>query len=432
MAIRWNPFKPAVRVPGSFSLDPDRRQGTGWIVVAAATGLSIIFGIFFSFGVFLDPLISEFGWSSALTSFVFSVYSLSYSLGAIVIGRLADRYGARGTIGLGGVLITLALVFSSRADAIWELYLTFGVMGGVGAAAFWIPPTKAVIERFESSANLNMAVSVVAVGTGAGTLLISPVAGFFISDYGWRVCYLLFALISAGLSIFGVMAIGGASRGDDGVPGAGTLPGQRLAEAVRTRNFWTLFGMYILGCGIARYTVLVYIAAYVLAAGFSLQTGALCVGLIGGGSILGRLGSGVLSRVLRDNLIVLVSFALQGASSIAAVLSGNILLIYGSAFVFGIGYGAYVPMFPLLTRRSFGMRSYGTVYGVISSGLVFGAILGPPVLGGLLSAVTRSYFLTFDLSGAFSLVAAAMALLMTFEDRGQEARGEPPLPAARG
>lgn len=72
------------------------------MVVAAATGLSVIFGIFFSFGVFLDPLISEFGWSSALTSFVFSVYSLSYSVGAIMIGRLADRYGVRGTIGLGG------------------------------------------------------------------------------------------------------------------------------------------------------------------------------------------------------------------------------------------------------------------------------------------------------------------------------------------
>ncbi|MDG7007249.1 MAG: MFS transporter [Nitrososphaerota archaeon] len=397
-------------------MESDRRPGTGWIVVAAATGLSIIFGIFFSFGVFLDPLISQFGWSSALTSFVFSVYSLSYSLGAIMTGRLADRYGVRRTIGLGGVLITLALVFSSRADAIWELYLTFGVMGGAGAAAFWIPPTKAVIERFESSPSLNMAVSVVAVGTGAGTLLISPVAGFFIADYGWRTCYLLFALISAALALFGVAAIGSPRKSGSLVSGSGSQPGQRLSEAVGTRNFWTLFGMYVLGCGIARYTVLVYIAVYVLATGFPLQAGALCVGLIGGGSIFGRLGSGVLSRALRDNLIVLLSFVLQGVSSIAVVLSGNIWLVYSSAFVFGIGYGAYVPQFPLLTRRSFGMRSYGLVYGVISSGLGFGALIGPPVLGGLLSSVTGSYFLTFVLSGAFSLAAAAMALLMRFQD----------------
>lgn len=397
-------------------MEPDRRPGAGWIVVAAATGLSIIFGVFFSFGVFLDPLISEFGWSSALTSFVFSVYSLSYSLGAILIGRLADRYGVRGTIGLGGVLITLALLFSSRADAIWQLYLTFGVMGGVGAAAFWIPPTKAVIERFESSPNLNMAVSVVAVGTGAGTLVISPVAGFFIAQYGWRICYLLFALISAALALFGVMAIRSPVRSGDQVPGNGGLRGQRLSEAVGTRNFWTLFGMYVLGCGIARYTVLVYMAVYVLAAGFPLQAGALSVGLIGGGSILGRLGSGALARVLRDKLIVLVSFVLQGVASIAVVLSGNISLVYLSAFVFGVGYGAYVPQFPLLTRRSFGMKSYGLVYGVISSGLGFGSLLGPPVLGGLLSGVTGNYYLTFVLSGAFSLVAAAMALLMKFQD----------------
>lgn len=394
---------------------PERRSESGWIVVAAATGLSVVFGIFFSFGVFLDPLISEFGWSSALTSFVFSVYSVCYSLGAIAIGRLADRYGVRGTIGLGGVLITLALALSSRADAIWELYLTFGVMGGTGAAAFWIPPTKAVIEHFESGENLNMAVSIVAVGTGAGTLLIGPVAGIFIAEYGWRTSYLLFALISAAISTFGVIAIksprSGSLTSDDE-----SQPGQHLSEAARTRNFWSLFGMYVLGCGISRYTVIVYIAVYAVALGFSLQTAALCVGLIGGGSILGRLGSGLLSRWLRDNLIVLVSFVLQGVSSIAAVLSGNIWLIYSSAFVFGIGYGAYVPMFPLLTRKSFGMRSYGLVYGVISSGLGFGALIGPPVLGGLLSMVTGSYFLTFVLSGVFSLVAAAMALLMRFQD----------------
>ena len=388
-----------------------------WLVVAAATGLSFIFGIFFSFGVFLDPLISEFGWSSALTSFVFSIYSLSYSLAAILVGRLADRYGARGTIGLGGVAITLALLLSSRADAIWQLYLTFGVMGGIGAAAFWIPPTKAVIEHFEGSANLNMAVSIVAVGTGAGTLLISPMAGFFITEYGWRVCYLLFALISAVISIFGVLLIRSPPRSASlAAENDSRRGGQRLSEAVRTRNFWSLFGMYVLGCGIARYTVLVYIAVYVLAAGFPLQAGAVCVGLIGGGSILGRVGSGLLSRALRENLIVLISFALQGASSVALVLSGNIWLIYGSAFAFGIGYGAYVPQFPLLTMKSFGMKSYGLVYGVISSGLGFGALLGPPVLGGILFSATGNYFLTFVLSGAFSLVAAVMALPIRFQN----------------
>jgi MFS family permease len=384
--------------------------------VAAATGLSVIFGIFFSFGVFLDPLIADFGWSSALTSFVFSVYSLSYSLGAILIGRLADRYGVRITVGLGGVLITLALVLSSRADAIWELYLTFGIMGGIGAAAFWIPPTKAVMEHFESSANLNMAVSVVAVGTGAGTLLISPVAGFFITQYGWRMCYLLFALISAAISAFGVLVIKSPRKDGSSIPGDGGQTGQRLSEAIRTRNFWSLFGMYVLGCGVARYTVLVYIAVYALAAGLPLQAGAFCVGLIGGGSILGRLGSGLLSRVLRDNLILLISFVLQGVSSIAVVLSGNVWFIYASAFVFGIGYGAYVPQFPLLTMKSFGMKSYGLVYGVISSGLGFGALAGPPVLGGLLSSATGSFFATFVLSGVFSLVAAVMALLIRFRN----------------
>lgn len=391
----------------------DLRPGSGWLVVVAATCVTFLFGIFFSFGVFLDPLISEFGWSSALTSFVFSVYSLSYSLSAILLGRLTDRYGARSTIGLGGIAVTLALVLSSRVDAIWQLYLTFGVVGGIGAAAFWVPPTKAVMEHFETSANLNMAVSTVATGTGAGTLLISPLAGLFITEYGWRTCYLLFGLISALISAFAVLVIRSPRGGSRTGPGREqNLPGQRLPEAVKTRNFWSLFSIYILGCGIARYTILIYLVAYLVAAGLPFQAGTISLGLVGGGSILGRMGSGLLSRVLRENLIVLVSFVLQGVSTFALLLSGNVWLVYSSAFIFGIGYGGYVPQFPLLTRESFGMKSYGLVYGGISSGLGFGALIGPPVLGGILSSSTGNYFATFVISGILSLVAALMALFI--------------------
>ena len=95
-------------------------------------------------------------------------------------------------------------------------------------------------------------------------------------------------------------------------------------------------------------------------------------------------------------------------------MSGRI--VYTFALLFGASYGGYVPQFPLLTMESFGTKSYGLLYGMISSGFGFGALLGPPVLGGLLYGATGNYFATFVLSGAFSLVAAVIALSIELHD----------------
>jgi MFS family permease len=106
------------------------------------------------------------------------------------------------------------------------------------------------------------------------------------------------------------------------------------------------------------------------------------------------------------------SYVVQGLSTIIFILSRNIWVVAVSAVIFGIGYGGYVPQYPILTRESFGMKSYGVVYGSISSGLGIGSLIGPPILGGYLLAVTGNYLLTFVLSASFSLVAGATALLI--------------------
>lgn len=388
----------------------------GWLIVGATTSVTFLFAIFYSFGVFLGPLIAEFGWSSTLTSFVFSVFCVSYSVAAILVGKFTDRYGPRGTIGLAGAVTALALLLSSRANAVWQLYLTFGVMGGVGAGTFWTPPMKAVMEEFQSSKSLNLAVSIVSVGTGAGMLLISPLAGLFIVDYGWRICYILFALISAAVCVFAVLIIHNPKGGVGHSTGVDREPSDQsdsgLSGALKTRNFWSLLCTQTLGSGIARFTVLVYLVAFLMTAGFSLELGALCVGLIGAGTVFGRIFSGLLSVRLRENHIMSASYVVQGLATIIFILSRSVWVVAVSAVVFGIGYGGYVPQYPILTRESFGMKSYGLVYGSISSGLGVGSLIGPPILGGYLLAVTGNYVLTFVLAASFSLVAGGTALLI--------------------
>jgi predicted MFS family arabinose efflux permease len=269
------------------------------------------------------------------------------------------------------------------------------------------------MEYFQSSRNLNLAVSIVTTGTGVGLLLISPLAGFFIVEYGWRTCYLLFGLISALICVFTVLIVKNPRRGAQAMVEKETsLPGLGTLEAMKTRNLWSMFGVYTLGSGIGRSTVLVYLVVFLVAAGLPFQAGAVCLGLVGGGTVLGRIASGLLSGRLRESRIMSASYLFQGLSTIAFLLSGNIWLVYSAALIFGIAYGGYVTQCPMLVKDSYGMKSYGLIYGVILSGLGIGSLIGPPILERYSFGVTGNYFLTFVLSGVFSLVAGAIALFV--------------------
>jgi OFA family oxalate/formate antiporter-like MFS transporter len=394
-----------------------------WLVVAAGTCLTLLFGIFLSFGVFLDPLIIEFGWSKTLTSMVFSIYTVSYSLSTILMGKLADKLGSRIVIAIGGVLASLGIIISSQTNAIWQLYLTFGVMGGIGAASFWIPSTLAVIKWFRFGKNLNLAISIVSVGTGLGTLLISPIAGFLIAEYGWRVCYLFMGALSGSFTLFAVLLMRDPQKSDHvGIDREETLSqpsGLNILEALKTKNFWSLFTVFLLGGGIARNTIMVYIVSFSSVAGFPFLVGTTCLALIGGGSIIGRIFSGFLSRKLAENRIVFICFLLQGLSTFVFILVQNIWIFYLSSLIFGIMYGGYVPQFPILTNEFFGVKSYGLIYGVISCGYGLGTLIGPPLLGGYLSNMVGSYFLSFFLSAIFSIIAGATAFLIRPKTKSQ-------------
>ena len=100
----------------------------GYVIIAACFFIMVIFwGTLFSYGIFFDSLIKDFGWNRASIAGAYSVMGLMFGLAAIPIARLCDRYGPRRVIGVCGVIMGIGYILLSRIQAIWQLYLFFDI-----------------------------------------------------------------------------------------------------------------------------------------------------------------------------------------------------------------------------------------------------------------------------------------------------------------
>ena len=113
----------------------------GYIIVLASF-LTVAFsgGTWLTFGVFFTPLLTEFGWTRAMTSSAHSLCAVAFGLLGIVAGRLGDRFGPKVVLTAGGFLMGAGYILMSQTNAIWQLYLFYGVMVGIGLSPTFVVP----------------------------------------------------------------------------------------------------------------------------------------------------------------------------------------------------------------------------------------------------------------------------------------------------
>src|SRR5688500_10225179 len=146
-----------------------------WVIVGAGALMTCVaIGAMFSLAIFLEPLAVDTQWSRAGISSAMTLNFLVMGVGGFGWGAASDRFGARIVVLAGAVLLGLALVLASRADSLLEFQLTYGVLVGLSASAFFAPMIATTTGWFDSHRSL--AVSLVSAGMGVAPLTISPVA----------------------------------------------------------------------------------------------------------------------------------------------------------------------------------------------------------------------------------------------------------------
>jgi MFS family permease len=383
----------------------------GWVVVGAAAAIVCMgLGALFSLAVFVKPIEESMRWSRTGISTIALLNWLGMGAGSFLWGFLSDRIGTRIVVLAGGSLLGLGLVLSSQVGALWQLQVTFGVMVGVGAGAFYAPLTATATKWF--SARRGLAVAIVSAGIGFGILGIAPLARWLTSLYDWRIAMLLIG----DLAWLVILPVALLIREQPGDVGAAALGGPAPADArafstaqvLRAPQFWVI-ALTHFACCAAHSGPIFHMVTHAIDQGVSAMAAASVLGISGLTSIIGRIGGGLLADRFGAKRTLVVGLALQAVMVFTYLFAHDLRAFVGIAAIFGVAYGAVMPLYALVTREYFGEKVMGTAYGGVFLISTLGMGLGS-FTGGWFYDQLGSYAWLFLSSTAIGVAATVLAL----------------------
>jgi MFS family permease len=377
---------------------PKDKYRYGHVIAATCFGIQAVgIGTYFSYGVLFNPLIAEFGWSRASISGAASLAFLLMGFLGIGVGRLNDRFGPRTLMTVSSIFFGLGYLLMSRLEAIWQLYLFFGIIFGIGLSTVDVIALSTIARWFVRKRGI--VTGIVKVGTGAGQMTIPFLTSIFIIRYGWRnsciiigVAVLVILVAIAQLlrrdpSLMGLSPDGDASGSTDRP--VSTTEGFSLREAVRTRQFWTICAA-MLAIVFCLMTVMVHIAPFARELNVSPTRAAGVLSTIGGVSMAGRFISGLAIDRIGCKRVMIFCFILLIAGLLWLQNSTELWMLYLFAVVYGVAHGGFFTSFSPIVAEFFGIKSHGTLFGIAMFSGTFGGALGP-VMAGYVFDITGGY-----------------------------------------
>jgi len=396
--------------------DSNRPAFYGWVVLAASVGLIAVgTGTIFSLAVFLRPLEEQFGWTRSLISGIAFVNWVIFGIGSFGWGALSDRVGARQVVGTGAVILGAALVLSSQVRTAGQLYATFGILGAVGASAFYVPLAATATRWF--AARRGLAMGIISGGMGLGIFIVPPTARGLITALGWRATFAIFGALAWAVGIVGLRYLvnrpedrGLQSYGAAGVPQGTPDRGMSPAEALRQPVFWGVALVHF-GCCAAHAGPIFHMVAHAMDLGITKMVAASMLGLSGATSIAGRLSSGILADRFGAKPALVGMLLLQAAILSTYLYADGAVSLFAVALAFGVAYGGAMPLYALVAREFFGERVVGTTFGGIFLISCIGMGLGA-YGGGILYDHLGTYWTLHLASTLVGSAAVAVALTL--------------------
>jgi OFA family oxalate/formate antiporter-like MFS transporter len=404
-----------------------------WFVVLGALIIQVSLGAVYIWSVFQTPLLSHFpSWKETQVTLPAQIILACFAIAVIIAGRIQDKVGPRPVAITGGLLLGAGLIlakftasFVPSTALIW-LIITYSVLGGLGIGAAYVCPIATCVKWFPDKRGLITGLAV--AGFGAGAFFFAPLAKGLIDGSPYQLFGKnLFSLPEAGLFntflilgvIFLVLITLGALLLKNPEPGyqpAGWNPPVqspnspalkidfRPAEMLRTRQFWLLWGTYLIGCAAG---LMIIMKASPIWESFALtapgagtdylsynqiaSAGALAVSILAIFNALGRIIWGKVSDIAGRKSTLISMFLLCTLTMLTFNNFKQFPAFLAGISVVGLCFGGFLAVFPAVTADYFGTKNYGANYGWMFSAYGVGGLLGPYLAAALMktSALVR-------------------------------------------
>ncbi len=375
-------------------------RGAWTVVWACFTALAVIFGVAYSFAAFFEPLQQQFQARRADISLMFGLSGGLYFVLGAGAGLLADRFGPRAVASAGMVFIAAGLLGASAAPSMAGVIAAYGLGVGVGIGLVYTPSIACVQPWFTRRRGL--AAGLASAGIGAGTLVLPLLVAALLGVLDWRGALRVLALVVLVVGLAGTWLL---RRAPAATARGGAVAGTPLNQALRSPAFGWMYVMCVLGAP-AMFIPFAHVSAAARDAGIDEVRAVGLVGLIGVGSLIGRLAIGALADRLGRPLTLILMEASLGLSMALWSLANGYAAFAVFAVWMGLSYGGIVSLMPALVMDLFGARAVSSILGVLYTGAALGNLAGPFVAGAV-----------FDRTGSYqtviwgSLVLSALAAL---------------------
>ncbi len=393
-------------IPSASDLHDSDNSNTlypGWIVVTAGFFITLIlYGSYYSYGVFKTPIRDELGWSDSVYSGAHALYLIIHGVLAIILGRLCDKYGPQWVVAFGTLLIALGYGLTSQVDQPWQFYLCLSFLLGIGMGAAYVPPLVTVAKWFSNRRGL--ALGVVASGVGVGQITLPPFFEYLIGEFGWRDSFIVLAIMACMIGIPSAFFL------RNPIVDVEKETETSAVEAMRTKSFWFLlwiFASLVFGTNI----VMQHVVDHIKDNGIIGIPASLYITVIGASGIVGRIASGRIADNVRNKIVAAVCLTLQIVAFSWLFDADKLWEFYIIAALYGLGYGGTLPLIVKMSSEFFSTSSGGTIFGVLLAGASLGGASGV-FFTGLIHDNTGEYTWAFFMAGIVIVIAAVVNLIL--------------------
>ncbi|KQB08068.1 L-lactate MFS transporter [Vibrio metoecus] len=386
-------------------------------ILLAGFCINLCLGILYAWSVFNKALVTDFGWSAADASSPYAIATIAFSVCLLVAGILQDRMGPRNILILGTTLTGLGMIASGFASSVLMLNITFGVITGAGIGFGYACLSPSAMKWFHPSKK-GMVNGLIAAGFGLAAIYLAPLTSALITHLGIQTSFMILGV--------GVLVIAVPLACTINNPPTGYIPaepklkaGQEAKVVAKTANlswkamlktpqFYALWLMYALAASVG--LMIIGNITNIASVQANLPNAVYLASILAIFNSGGRIAAGILSDKIGGVRTLLLAFLLQGANMVLfASFDSEFTLIIGTAIA-AIGYGTLLAVFPSITAEFYGLKNYGTNYGVLYTSWGIGGAIGAAVVG---YSMTHGggYTLAYAISAGMMAVCIVLALI---------------------